>query len=73
MNKAILSVSGAFISFLCVIILLTTFARSEDGLFAVLAVVFAFASLSFIGYGIEGSGFAEMLSNMFAEEEVNNE
>lgn len=73
MNKAILSVSGAFISFLCAIVLLTAFAKSEDGLFAVLAVIFAAISIGLAGWGIEGSDFAEMLSNMFAEEEVSNE
>lgn len=73
MNKAILSVSGAFTSLLCAIATLVSFARSGEGLFAVLAVIFAFGSLSFIGWGIDGTKLADKLANFFAGEEVSNE
>lgn len=73
MNKAILSVSGAFISLLCAIVTLVSFAQSGEDLFAILAVIFAFGSLSFIGYGIDGTKLANNLANFFAGEEVSNE
>lgn len=68
MKKAILSVCGAFISFLCVIVLLTAFAKSEDGLFAILAVIFGFITFAFIGYGLDGTKLSDKLSNLFGEE-----
>lgn len=72
MKKAILSASGAFISFLCVIVLLTAFAKSDEALFAILAVIFAFLAIGFITYGIADTKMADKLSNLYGEE-VNHE
>lgn len=64
----ILSASGAFISLLCAIVLLTAFAKTGEALIAILAVFSAFGVLSFVGYGMEGTKIADMLSNLFGEE-----
>lgn len=73
MTKMILSASGAFISLLCAIVLLTAFAKTGEALIAILAVFSAFGVLSFIGYGIDGTKAADFISNLFAEGEVRNE
>ena len=67
MTKTILSVSGAFISILCVVVSLIAFAASGDGLYAVLAVIFGFSAVVAIGYGVEGTSIEDFLSGMFAE------
>lgn len=68
MKKAILSASGAFISFLCAIVTLAAFARTDEPLMAILAVIFGFAALVSIGYGIEDTRLSDKLSNLFKEE-----
>lgn len=67
MNKTNLSASGAFISFLCAVVTLIGLFKSGEALYAVLALIFAFVSLAFVGYGIDGSEIAEALSNFFSE------
>ena len=67
MTTSILSACGAFISSLCVIVLLTAFTKSGEGLFALMAIFFAGISIAFAGYGIDGTQLAEALSNFFAE------
>lgn len=67
MKKAILSASGAFISFLCVIVLLTAFAKSGEDLYAILATISAFVTFAFVGWGIEDTRIADWLTNLFVE------
>lgn len=67
MNKTILSACGAFISTVCAIASLAVYSTTDEALCALFSVFFAFLSLAFVGWGIEGSEFADFLSDFFAE------
>ena len=67
MNKTFLSACGAFISVLATVATLAIFSTTDEALYAILAVFFAFLSLAFIGYGIEDCGIADLIANFFIE------
>lgn len=67
MKKTILSAFGAFISFLCAVVNIIGFYKSDEDLFVILALLFGAASFAFVGYGIEDTQIFDFLSNFFSE------
>ena len=73
MTKSILSAFGAFISILCAVIAFAGYSSSGEDILVIMALIFCFAALVSVGYGIDGTKYADKISNLFNEEGGDNE